>query len=143
MVKVRYGFIKLPCREVAEQPLKLAERFRRIVNMIQVLHHLVGSRPLYENIGSPVVTIRRPVESTFTYRGNEIQRFSFWIATGCDDLLPQMGRHLFDVVHKLFWALEDMMVYPLKNVAVDRTVPFSKTSNVRVVDVSKFPEVGF
>jgi hypothetical protein len=35
------------------------------------------------------------------------------------------------------------MIYPLKNVALDRTIPFSKTNNIRVVNVSKFPEVGF
>ena len=111
--------------------------------MIQVLHHSVGLRTFDKNIGSPVIALVRSIEGLSVYCRNEIQRFSFWIATGRDDLLPQVGGHPFDVLHKLFWVLEHIMVYPLKNVTMDRTAPFSKTSNVRVVDVSKFPEVDF
>jgi hypothetical protein len=82
------------------------------------------------------------MEGAVLHGRNEIQGFPFRVAACGDDLAPEMGGYPFDVLHEPCGAPENIVVYPLEEIAMDHAVALFEPGGIRIVDVSTLMGMG-
>ncbi len=115
-MKVRDRFIQGFRRKISQHLLEFAEGSSGLVKILFTFCCIIGNRPLNKKIGSPVLPLPVAINRTAIDGRNDCQRLPKGIPSHLGHGIPDMIRHMHNVLHQLQRFLKDFCIDPLQDI---------------------------